>query len=71
MSISLLGIINLRILCIKNAIHIQEKTFDININKVLHQIAQNLQQMIQLHFCLGTITLRHLKLIGNISLVNF
>ena len=44
MSISLLGIIGVQILWIKNAIHIQEKTFDSNINKALHQVVQNLEK---------------------------
>lgn len=44
MSISLLGIIGVQILWIKNAIHIQEQTFNSNINKVLHQVVNNLEK---------------------------
>lgn len=44
MSISLIGIISVQILWIKNAIQIQEQTFDSNINKVLHKIVTNLEK---------------------------
>ncbi len=44
MSISLIGIIGVQILWIKNAIQIQEQTFDSNINKVLHTIVTNLEK---------------------------
>ncbi len=44
MSISLIGIIGVQILWIKNAIQIQEQTFDSNINKVLHKIVTNLEK---------------------------
>lgn len=44
MSISLIGIIGVQILWIKNAIQIQEQTFDSNINKALHSIAIKLEK---------------------------
>ncbi|MBL4559573.1 MAG: HAMP domain-containing histidine kinase [Labilibaculum sp.] len=44
MSISLIGIIGVQILWIKNAVQIQEQTFDSNINKVLHKIVTNLEK---------------------------
>ncbi|NOU61630.1 sensor histidine kinase [Marinifilum caeruleilacunae] len=43
MSISLLGIIAVQILWIRNAISIEEKTFASNINKALHKIVFNLE----------------------------
>jgi len=44
MSISLIGIIGVQILWIKNAIEIQEQTFDSNINEALHKIVTNLEK---------------------------
>ena len=44
MSISLLGIIGVQILWIRNAIQIQEKKFDSNINKVLHKVVNYLEK---------------------------
>ncbi|GAB7086286.1 HAMP domain-containing sensor histidine kinase [Marinifilum fragile] len=44
MSISLLGIIAVQILWIRNAIFIEERTFDSNINKVLHTIVAKLEK---------------------------
>lgn len=44
MSISLLGIILVQILWIRNAILIEEKTFTSNINKILHKVVNNLEK---------------------------
>lgn len=44
MSISLLGIIAVQILWIRNAISIEERTFNSNINKALHNIVNTLEK---------------------------
>ncbi|WP_096429371.1 hypothetical protein [Labilibaculum antarcticum] len=44
MSISLIGIIGVQILWIKNAIQIKKQSFDSNFNKVLHKIVTNLEK---------------------------
>jgi len=44
MSISLLGIIAVQILWIRNAISIEERTFDSNINKALHKVVDKLEK---------------------------
>lgn len=71
MSISLIGIIAVQILWIRNAISIEEKTFDSNINKVLHQIVYKLENKENVLLISEGLHDKSIEKIGNIEVREF
>lgn len=68
MSISLLGIIAVQILWIRNAISIEEKNFNSNINKALHSIVNHLEKNEDVYFLTKALPENSHKKIENIEI---